>query len=417
MYDHMGKSHKNLMACHHCGLLQELPDLPIGSYASCVRCECFLQKNLPDTIQRTLALSVTGIILFIITNAYPFLALEVEGRIQAATLWSGVAYFYDHAMQALALMILFTCILIPLFQLSALVYILYPMTKNRLAPHAAYIFRIFQGFMPWSMIEVFLLGILISVIKLSKLADVVPGLALWSYLALIIVITLAFSGLNQEDVWRRLPILRNPSPPQLGIKHVICHACLFTLAWEHDEHKHHHENDMCPRCGLSMHYRKPNSLHRTTALVVAAFILYIPANLMPITITDFLGTEQSDTIMSGVLFFMFSGSWHIALIIFIASVVIPLTKLLILVYLIIAVKYKVKLSPKACTKLYQFTEVVGRWSMVDVYVVTVLVALVQLDPFAVIKAGPGVIYFATVVVITMLAAESFDPRLLWDQED
>ena len=151
--------------------------------------------------------------------------------------------------------------------------------------------------------------------------------------------------------------------------------------------------------------------------MIAATLLYIPANILPITTTVFLGTEQADTIMSGVIFFMFSGSWHIALVIFIASIVIPFAKLLILIYLLVSVKYNVKLSPRVRTVLYYWTEIVGRWSMVDVYVVTVLVALVQLSPFAVIQAGPGVIYFAAVVVITMFAAESFDPRLLWDQEE
>ena len=410
----MKNFHSNLAECHHCGILQAIPPMQEGSHSLCVRCGCLLHKHSRDTVQKTLALAVAGLILFVITNAYPFLALQVEGRIQDASLMTGVQYFFDNGMQELAIMILFTCILVPCFQLLVLVYILFPIMNDKVAPHTAYIFRVFRNFMPWSMIEVFLLGILISVIKLTKLAEVVPGPALWTYIALIGVITFAFSGLNQQDIWRRLPVNNLLEPPQFGHKHIVCHSCLMTFKWTAENEKNHID---CPRCHAPLHYRKTDSLQRTTALVLAALILYVPANVMPITVTYFLGAEQSDTIMSGVLFFMFSGSWHIALIIFIASVVIPLTKLLILIYLLFAVKYKVKLSPKACTKLYQFTEAVGRWSMVDVYVVTVLVALVQLDPFAVIKAGPGVGYFASVVVITMFAAESFDPRLLWDQEE
>jgi paraquat-inducible protein A len=405
----MKRAHQNLTACLHCGLLQEVPELDHGSKALCVRCECFLQKKSRDTVQRTLALAIAGLILFAITNSYPFLTLQVEGRSQEATLITGAQYFFEGGMRELAVLIVFTCILIPLFQLLALVYILTPMMTGRLARYTALIFRLFKHFMPWSMIEVFLLGIMISVIKLTKLADVVPGVGLWTYVILICVITLAFSGLNQHDIWSRIPIIGSFQPPQVGAKHSTCHTCELTLACrDHDER--------CPRCGASIHYRKTQSIQRTTALVLAALILYIPANVMPITMTEFLGSEQNDTIMSGVIFFMLSGSWHIAVIIFIASVLIPLTKLLILIYLIIAVRYNVKLNPKVCTRLYQFTESVGRWSIVDVYVVTVLVALVQLEPFAVIKAGPGVGYFATVVVITMLAAECFDPRLLWDQE-
>ncbi len=170
----------------------------------------------------------------------------------------------------------------------------------------------------------------------------------------------------------------------------------------------------CPRCGASLHARKPNSLSRCWALVIAAFIFYIPANVLPITTTVSLGHVQSDTIMSGVLYFMATGSWPIALVIFVASVFVPLAKLVILTFLMISVQCKSTRRPRGRTRLYRFTEMVGRWSMVDIYVVTILVALVKLGALANVDAGPGAIHFATVVVITMFAAESFDPRLIWD---
>jgi paraquat-inducible protein A len=268
--------------------------------------------------------------------------------------------------------------------------------------------------MPWGMVEVFLLGLLVSMIKLNKLATLVPGWSLWSYIALIIVMTMMFAGLNPKDIWKRVPFTGRWRTPSYDQAHFTCHICHLTFAWDHAQGK---RDERCPRCDVRVHYRKPKSLQRATALVIAAMLLYIPANVLPITKAVFLGTEQSDTIMSGIIFFMFSGSWHIALVIFMASVVIPFAKLLILSYLLFSVKYQVKTSPRVRTWLYYWTEIVGRWSMVDVYVVMVLVALVQLKPFAVIHAGPGVLYFAAVVVITMIAAESFDARLLWDQEE
>jgi paraquat-inducible protein A len=149
-------------------------------------------------------------------------------------------------------------------------------------------------------------------------------------------------------------------------------------------------------------------------LVVAATILYIPANLLPMTVTSAVGTTQADTIMSGVIYFIHSGSWEIAAIIFIASVFVPLLKLLILVILLVSVQLRWHWRPKDRTMLYRLTEAVGRWSMLDVYVVTILVALVKLGAIASIEAGPAAVYFAAVVVITMIAAESFDPRLIWD---
>ena len=170
----------------------------------------------------------------------------------------------------------------------------------------------------------------------------------------------------------------------------------------------------CPRCGAHLHLRKTNSLSRVWALVCAALILYVPANVLPITITSALGTRQADTIISGVVYFMQSGSWGIASVIFIASVFVPLAKLVILIFLRLSVQFRSRWRPRDRTVLYRLTELVGRWSMVDIYVVTILVALVKLGAIASIEAGPATIYFAAVVVITMFAAESFDPRLIWD---
>lgn len=174
---------------------------------------------------------------------------------------------------------------------------------------------------------------------------------------------------------------------------------------------------VCPRCQAHLHQRKPNSLARTWALVLAAFIFYIPANVLPITKVISFGKAQSDTIISGVIYFIVTGMWPIALVIFIASVFVPLLKLFILTFLLISVHRKSIWRPKDRTRLYRITEAVGRWSMVDIFVVTILVALVNLGSMATIEAGPGALFFAAVVVITIFAALSFDPRLIWDQKE
>ena len=174
---------------------------------------------------------------------------------------------------------------------------------------------------------------------------------------------------------------------------------------------------LCPRCGARMHDRKPNSIARTWALVLAAIIFYIPANILPITVVISMGKAQSDTIMSGVIYFIHSGMWPIALVIFLASVFIPLLKLFILIFLLISVQRKSSWRQQDRTRLYRIIEAIGRWSMVDIFVVTILVALVHLGGLATIHAGPGAIFFGAVVVITIFAAMSFDPRLIWDTEE
>lgn len=174
---------------------------------------------------------------------------------------------------------------------------------------------------------------------------------------------------------------------------------------------------ICPRCGARLHQRKINSISRTWALILAAFICYIPANVLPITHVTSFGKVQSDTIISGVIYFMASGSWPIALVIFIASIFVPLLKLIILTFLLISVQLKLNWRPVDRTRMYRLTEVIGRWSMVDIYVVTIMVALVNLGALASIKAGPAALYFGAVVIITIIAAMSFDPRLIWDTKE
>ncbi|MCL2458740.1 MAG: paraquat-inducible protein A [Desulfobulbus sp.] len=194
---------------------------------------------------------------------------------------------------------------------------------------------------------------------------------------------------------------------RLGL--VSCHGCRLLIDAQQARIRLR-----CPRCGARLHLRKPNSLSRTWALVMAALICIIPANFLPMMITISLGTKQSDTILSGVIYFMQTGSWGVATIIFIASIFIPFAKLLILIFLLLSVRFRSVWRPRDRTVLYRLTEFVGRWSMVDIYVITILVALVRLGAVAAIKAGPAAVYFAAVVVITMFAAESFDPRLIWD---
>ena len=190
-----------------------------------------------------------------------------------------------------------------------------------------------------------------------------------------------------------------------------CHSCSLVSKVPATGH---HAEARCPRCGAVLHARKPDSLTRTWALVIASFICYIPAMLLPMTAVTSLGNVQEDTIMSGVIYFLLHGEWPIGLVIFIASVFVPLAKLFILVYLLISVQRKSQWNPVERARLYRITEAIGRWSMTDIYVVTILVALVKLGNLATIEARAGALFFGAVVVITIIAAMSFDPRQIWD---
>lgn len=170
----------------------------------------------------------------------------------------------------------------------------------------------------------------------------------------------------------------------------------------------------CARCNAPLTRRIPRSVSRSWALLVAAVMLYLPANLLPIMHVTSLGLVRSDTILSGAEFLLISGMWPLALVVFVASVLVPIMKMVIIAYLLISVQLRSPARPMDRTRLYRFTEFVGRWSMVDIFVVAVLVALLQMGAVADVRAGPGALYFASVVILTMLATFTFDPRLIWD---
>ena len=170
----------------------------------------------------------------------------------------------------------------------------------------------------------------------------------------------------------------------------------------------------CPRCGTALHFRKPGAIGRTWALLIAAIALYVPANTLPMMTTSSLYGSQSDTIMSGILFLWEDGAWHLALIVFVASILVPLAKMIGLLLLLLSVQFDWNWRPLERARLYRTLDAIGRWSMLDIFVVALLSTVVQLSALASVGPGPGALAFAVVVVLTMAATTSFDPRLLWD---
>lgn len=175
-----------------------------------------------------------------------------------------------------------------------------------------------------------------------------------------------------------------------------------------------HDGEACARCGTTLHVRKPDSLNRTWALLIAACVMYLPANLLPVMITRSLFGTQQDTIMSGVIYFWVTGSYGLAAVVFVASFLVPLFKLAALFVLVVSAQRRSDWRRAERAKLYHVIEVIGRWSMLDVFVVALLAGLVRIHGFAEITAGVGIAAFGSVVVLTMLASLSFDPKLSWD---
>jgi len=190
---------------------------------------------------------------------------------------------------------------------------------------------------------------------------------------------------------------------------VSCRACGLLSRMAGAE-----EPGYCPRCGEELEFRRHHAIQRTWALMIAAAICYLPANILPVMRTTTPTSDEPDTILSGVVLLYTTGSWHLALIVLVASVMIPLVKLAALAYLLITVQRGSFRNRRERTRLHRVLGVIGRWSMLDVFVATFVVALIQLQPLMSVAPEPGVLFFAAVVILTIFAAESFDPRLIWD---
>lgn len=401
---------ENLCACHECDLLQRKVPLAPGQRARCRRCGALLYHSPGDTLDRTLAFALAAFILFAVANLFPILGLSIQGKHTETTLLGAVLELQKQGMGMVAGLVLFTTVVVPAMELLGLMYVLLPLKLNKPVRGQAAVFRLIQVLRPWGMVEVLMLGILVSLVKLAHMANIVPGWSLWLFGIFIFVMAATAASLDSEEVWARLGQRYSRSMPRKSRAGVLsCHACGL-LSYASAERLEPH----CPRCGSVLHARKPNSINRCWSLLIAALILYIPANVLPVMSTSSIIGAQVDTIMSGVVYLWVSGSWPLALLVFFASVMVPLLKLMALTLLLVTVQTRSRWRPLDRTRLYRLTERVGRWSMVDIFVVTMLVALVDVRPLAAIQAGPGAIAFGAVVVLTMVAAMSFDPRLIWD---
>ena len=195
---------KSLIACHECDVLHKIQPLPDGGAARCVRCDALLYYQKKDSLDRTLALIIAGLILFIVANTFPFLAMKSKGLVRETTLITGVKGLHQQGMESLALLVFLTSILVPFVQIAGMLYVLVPLKFNRVPRNLALVYRFIRGLQPWGMMEVFMLGILVSYVKLGKMAKIVPGLAIYSFVVLIFVLAGAAASLDPRIVWDRL---------------------------------------------------------------------------------------------------------------------------------------------------------------------------------------------------------------------
>ena len=403
-----------LMACNECDLLHRIIPVPVRGKALCTRCGALLYRDIPNSIEKVLALYLTALMFLIMTHVFPFMSMELNGRIEENHFLSGTMALYRMGMGEVGGLVFVTSVLFPFLTIMGMLYILVPIKLGYRSWKTGWAFRMVRALMPWSLTAVFMLGVLIAFVKLLDLATIIPGVSLYSFIGLMVALTAAQVNLDPRVIWPPADTMSlkdnaGNTAAQQGL--VSCHTCALLVSKNNYEV---HQPENCLRCETPLHSRKNNSIARTWALIVAACLLFFPANLYPVMTVIKFGKGHANTILSGVIQLIHEGMWILALIIFFASIVVPILKLIVLSFLLIMIKKKSVWRARDRALLFRVTEIVGAWSMVDIYVVAILAGLVNFGFMSTIQPGIGVAFFGAVVVITIFAAHSFDPRLIWD---
>ena len=391
--------------CPDCGLFQSVPALRPGQVAECLRCDATLRRRRRDSLGVVLAFSVTGLVLFGIAAPYPLLGLRLAGQERVTTLAALPVGFESQGLWQLALVVLATTLIAPLLKLALTAGVIIGLEWEWPAPWLALMARWRAHLTPWAMIEVFLLGAFVAYTRLTALASVHVGVALYALGGLMLIMVASDAWLDEHALWDAIGRRQGPVPPRRGPA-IGCDCCGAVC--------HEPAGAFCYRCHGRLRVRKPESLARTWALLAAAVVCYIPANIYPVMTVIRLARGHPSTILGGVQELIEYRMWPLAALVFLASVLVPMLKLVCLSYMLITTQTGGTRRLRDRTRLYRIVEFIGRWSMIDVFMVAILVALVRMGLLASVTPGLGGVFFASVVILTMLAAASFDPRLMWD---
>ncbi len=402
-------SHARDCECPHCGLFQFLPPLPPNAEAKCVRCDATLRRRRTNATTYVLALSLTSLVLYLIAVSTPFLFVDIVGKQRQTTMLSLPIAFWQDGTWELAAVVTVTAIIMPLLKIAITILVVGGLRTERPPAFLPGLFKWYERIGPWAMVEVFLLGVFVAFTRLGAIATVEVGEALYAIAALMLTMVLADFLLDPAEIWAEMERRRLVPPPSRTAPRGERIACL-TCSRVNDRA----EGERCLRCNSVLHARKPNSVLNTWAFLAAGLLLYIPANLFPILTLVRLGQPNTSTILGGAQELLDAGMWPLALLVFVASLMVPVLKLIGLAVMLIATHRGTAWRLRDRTRLYRLIEFIGRWSMIDIFMLSTLVGLVRAGNLATVTPQLGAICFASVVVLTMFGAACFDPRLMWD---
>lgn len=417
-------THPELRECFGCGMFQIVPALGPDQRADCARCGSALRRTRTDPFGRGIALNAATLVLFVVLWTTMLMQVSTAGIVHDSTLASGPLELVRSGLWPLALIVTFTTAIAPFGKYAGMLYVLIGAQARTPFPYLARVFRFARAMGIWAMLEVLLLGVFVAFTKLGDLVHIEVGPAVWALGLLTVTALWADTAVDAGAVWEaieRTGQSRAPLPENRSLVFragmVACESCGLVAAHEGDHAGAGH--GPCLRCGAALHPRKPDALNRTWAYVIAASILYIPANLYPVLTVIQAGAGQPATIIDGIVELIASRMYPLALLVFVASVMVPLLKLaglavMLMAVMLVTTELGAHRLLRERTKLYYVVAWIGRWSMVDIFMESLLGALVQFGAVVSIAPGIGAVAFCGVVIITILAAECFDPRIMWD---
>jgi len=397
-----------LVRCIECDATVSVRRPQEGEYAQCPRCHHKLQSGSRWSLKRCSLIALSILILMPFALGYPLLSLDLLGTKIDASVWKGIWKMAVEGYSYTAFMIFICAVLMPV-SFAILVIMLQLSKLLKIKPRNV---LLFVGYIkPWVMFDVYLVALGVTMFKVREYATLEVDVYLIAFVFTALLTTLLFININLDDLWHdfypdQKPVTKSDKPLEL------CTACDYTFLKEDQEYDHRHRA-ICPRCASLIEIPESVKLQRVWATLVAGIIMLFPANLLPISGVYLTGSLSQDTLMSGVMSFISMGSYFVAFVVFFASIFVPVSKILIMLYLLASVHFKWRHSIKWQMRLLHIIHFVGRWSMLDLFVLALMMSLVTRGQIINFTVGPAAFYFGAAVFLTMISTSQFDSRLIW----
>ncbi|AOV96878.1 Paraquat-inducible protein A [Edwardsiella hoshinae] len=389
------------LRCPQCDALCHLPPIAADQTAYCPRCQARLYEGRDWSLIRLSVLALTLLLLLPLALFEPLLQIRLFGVSISTSLWQGIVQMVRQGDWLTAAMVAWCVVVTPLLlPVTVLALYLGQRWRCNLRP----LLRMLSRVRAWIMLDIYLVGLAVACIKVREYATIDAGPALLAYIAATLLLLLMLIHLNMEQLWRRCYPQPLSHAPDEALQ--LCEICLHSAPPD--------AQGRCQRCRHPLHARQPHSLQKSWAALLAAMVMLLPANLLPISILYVNGTRIEDTILSGIASLAQGGNLPIAAIVFIASIVVPLVKVAVLLFLLLGIQFRQVHNLVVRMRLLRLVTWIGRWSMLDLFVIALMMSLIDRDQLLSFTMGPAALYFGAAVLLTILAVEWLDSRLIWD---